>query len=777
MTKILAFRGRRHTYGAFHPHKLSFVAGLLYILLLAVCFSLGHAPSVSATQTVPYKLNFQGKLTDASGNAKAAGSYNVKFRLMSASSGGSNLWQADRIYTTGPTDNRITVGNGGLFSVQLGDTSKGDPALSPTIFNMATNATVYLEVELPTPGTAICNSAPGCATFTEGAMTPRSLLGSAAYAMNADTIDGIDGSSLARNDAANTFTANNTYNSGTTSTFDGVMKVNNTATVGNSALVGFNIQGTAGAYTLQNTGIGTYLIGDASSVRIGVKASATAGSSVDPTYASNAWNDVLTLANTGGSAWYNGAINSGIGWGENLISNPGFEFDCAGWTSCTSGSSNAHTGDKSGQITAYNTVVAAYSRFFAVQPGQQYYAEGWMKSSTALNGGAYIGIVFYDKTGTVISGTLTAQTNPGTSYIKRTVSATAPANAVYAFVDIASVGNGSSPGTFYFDDLYAIRSDHIESPIYKNSADSTTAFQIQNANGDALLVADTSGLSLKVGGGDVSPNATPALFVLDYKNTSGDPAGVNGAMYYNSNTHKYRCYENSAWKDCDATDGLRTYKRGYDMDYIGTLASGMNLDGTHAIVLLGGATMAWSTAVANHPGIFTGTAASSGQVAVVFGSNTTLSSGTHTFTSVLRIPTLSVSVTNPFWTRFGFTNGTGASAHTEACYLRVSDATTGGNAGEWQAVCVTGGSTTTCDTDVPATTNWVKLKIVATASSASFYIDGDGKCATGGATGPITSNIPTGVGTYENDIWKTGGITARTLDMDYMEYMYEGISR
>jgi hypothetical protein len=43
-------------------------------------------------------------------------------------------------------------------------------------------------------------------------MTPRNKLGSSAYAFNADTIDGIDGSSLARNDAANTYSAANVFN-------------------------------------------------------------------------------------------------------------------------------------------------------------------------------------------------------------------------------------------------------------------------------------------------------------------------------------------------------------------------------------------------------------------------------------------------------------------------------------------------------------------------------------------------------------------------------------
>jgi hypothetical protein len=43
---------------------------------------------------------------------------------------------------------------------------------------------------------------------------------------------------------------------------------------------------------------------------------------------------------------------------------------------------------------------------------------------------------------------------------------------------------------------------------------------------------------------------TPTLFVLDTKNTSGDPTGVDGAEYYNSNTSEFRCYSGGTWRTC-----------------------------------------------------------------------------------------------------------------------------------------------------------------------------------------------------------------------------------
>lgn len=139
-----------------------------------------------AAQTIPYTINFQGRLTDNNGNALANGSYNVKFRIWNALTSGSNVWEEDRVY--GASDNRVTVTNG-LFNIQFGSLT----TLSPSLFN--SSSPLYLEVELPTPATATCASN-GCASFTEGAMSPRQPFASSPYAFNADTIDGIDGSSL-----------------------------------------------------------------------------------------------------------------------------------------------------------------------------------------------------------------------------------------------------------------------------------------------------------------------------------------------------------------------------------------------------------------------------------------------------------------------------------------------------------------------------------------------------------------------------------------------------
>jgi hypothetical protein len=171
-------------------------AFLLFLsILTATCVG-------SPTFAAPGKINYQGRLANTAGVNMPDGQYNMKFRIYSTAAGGTALWTEVR-----ETTNRVTVTNG-QFNVQLGAVT----TIPDSVF--ASDAT-YFEVELPTPATATCSTA-SCGTYTEGAMTPRQPVSSAAYAMqanNASTLDGIDSTSFARNDAANVFSSSNTFNS------------------------------------------------------------------------------------------------------------------------------------------------------------------------------------------------------------------------------------------------------------------------------------------------------------------------------------------------------------------------------------------------------------------------------------------------------------------------------------------------------------------------------------------------------------------------------------
>ncbi len=83
---------------------------------------------------------------------------------------------------------------------------------------------------------------------------------------------------------------------------------------------------------------------------------------------------------------------------------------------------------------------------------------------------------------------------------------------------------------------------------------STQAVTIQNGSGLNVFTANTTDKVIQIGSSTSDANAV--IFGLDSYNNATDPTGAqafNGAMYYNSSTNKFRCYENGAWSNCTAS--------------------------------------------------------------------------------------------------------------------------------------------------------------------------------------------------------------------------------
>lgn len=116
---------------------------VMVVALLVVMQSLYAVP--------PAKISYQGVLTDGSGTVVPNGNYNLTFALYTAESGGTALW----------TETQAATVTNGIFNVVLG---------SATPFsNLAFDAPYYLGI-----------------TVSDGAeLTPRTLLTSAAYSLNA----------------------------------------------------------------------------------------------------------------------------------------------------------------------------------------------------------------------------------------------------------------------------------------------------------------------------------------------------------------------------------------------------------------------------------------------------------------------------------------------------------------------------------------------------------------------------------------------------------------
>lgn len=129
----------------------------------------------------------------------------MQFKLYTALTGGTLIWSETR---TAANSNAVTVANG-LFNVLIGEGTAVAGTSATLQAAVTANSTIYMEVMV------------GSET-----LTPRSQFGSAAYAINADMIDGIDGASLAQLSGANTWTAAQTVNVAST----GALNVTNGGT-------------------------------------------------------------------------------------------------------------------------------------------------------------------------------------------------------------------------------------------------------------------------------------------------------------------------------------------------------------------------------------------------------------------------------------------------------------------------------------------------------------------------------------------------------------------
>lgn len=88
-------------------------------------------------------------------------------------------------------------------------------------------------------------------------------------------------------------------------------------------------------------------------------------------------------------------------------------------------------------------------------------------------------------------------------------------------------------------------------------ADSSAALVVKSTSGNNFFSVDTSGNLVQIGSS--TADAVAILSVLDSYNNATDPSGTNGAQYYNSQSNKFRCFQDGAWVDCIGTRQLRSF--------------------------------------------------------------------------------------------------------------------------------------------------------------------------------------------------------------------------
>ncbi|MDE1970121.1 MAG: hypothetical protein KGI50_00890 [Patescibacteria group bacterium] len=136
------------------------VSGVFFVLCSFAAFIV-TVPTTSATITS--LISYQGKLTNTSNVAVSDGSYTIKFRLYTASSGGVAIYAEQQT---------VSVSNG-LFSALIGNGTQieGSGALSSVNFNQDP---IYLGVQVQ----------------SDAEMTPRKQLAAAPFSFNSEQLGG-----------------------------------------------------------------------------------------------------------------------------------------------------------------------------------------------------------------------------------------------------------------------------------------------------------------------------------------------------------------------------------------------------------------------------------------------------------------------------------------------------------------------------------------------------------------------------------------------------------
>jgi hypothetical protein len=155
--------------------KLGLLTGVLALVWFGL--RLGEVNQTFAATGINQQINYQGKLSDSNGVQVGDNSWNFRFRIYDASSGGTLLW-TER-WTS--TSTQVSTVNG-VFSVTLG-----------TITGFATSSvnfsddSLYLQVDLDADDDG----------SWEESFSTRKRLTSSPYAFNADEVDGFNATSTA----------------------------------------------------------------------------------------------------------------------------------------------------------------------------------------------------------------------------------------------------------------------------------------------------------------------------------------------------------------------------------------------------------------------------------------------------------------------------------------------------------------------------------------------------------------------------------------------------
>ena len=198
-------------------------------MLVAVLFVVSTMGVFAASP--PNMITYQGRLLDSNSVPVTDASLSMIFELYDDPTAGSCVWSNSSATCATATGRTVTLTDG-LFSENLGDTGASTPyaAIGDDIF--ADNAAIYLKV-----------------TVAGEALSPRKQLTSAPYALNSETLDGLNSSATGGTSAFVPVTDSSgnltlTGDPTGTSVSTGVVYINPTTAAANETILGAAVNGT-----------------------------------------------------------------------------------------------------------------------------------------------------------------------------------------------------------------------------------------------------------------------------------------------------------------------------------------------------------------------------------------------------------------------------------------------------------------------------------------------------------------------------------------------------
>jgi hypothetical protein len=180
------------------------------------------------------------------------------------------------------------------------------------------------------------------------------------------------------------------------------------------------------------------------------------------------------------------------------------------------------------------------------------------------------------------SGTVGLNINGTTTLQATTTGANVTGNLAVSGLssgDALTISNSTSTGNIavFNDNATAVATiANGGATTFQNQTDSTAGFQILSSaslSNIPQFVVDTTNSRTYIG--NPTGDTTGALLVLDTKTGSGDPTGVNGAIYYSTggqggassaattNAGKFRCFEGGVWLNCTGMRDIVERRWGY----------------------------------------------------------------------------------------------------------------------------------------------------------------------------------------------------------------------